>query len=154
MFGIIFGSVSTRRAGITFAMITLGIGELVSSSALILRHVFGGEEGITTDRTELLHLFGVTFGPQVQVYYLIAGWCFLSVAAMYAFTRTPLGADLLCGARQSRRARFIGYNTQTVRFIAFQPGGLFAGIAGGLAAFNFEIVNSSQIGGAQSAASS
>ena len=31
LFGMIFGAVSTRRAGTAFAMITLGIGELVSS---------------------------------------------------------------------------------------------------------------------------
>jgi hypothetical protein len=72
-------------------MIALGIGELVSSSTLILRHVFGDEEGISVDRTRVLHLLGITFGPQEQVYYLIAVWCFASVAAMYAITRTPFG---------------------------------------------------------------
>ena len=65
VFGIIFGAVATRRSGTAFAMITLGIGELVSSSALILRHVFSGEEGISVDRTRVLHLFGITFGPQI-----------------------------------------------------------------------------------------
>ena len=33
-FGIVFGSVSTRRGGTAFAMISLGLGELVASSAL------------------------------------------------------------------------------------------------------------------------
>jgi branched-chain amino acid transport system permease protein len=151
IFGVIFGWISTRRAGVTFAMITLGIGELVASVALILRHVFGGEEGITTDRTALLHLFGITFGSQVQVYYLIAGWCFVSAALMYAFTRTPLGRICSAVRDNPERARFIGYNTQTVRFISFSIASLFAGISGGLAACNFEIMNSSQLGGAQSA---
>ncbi len=84
VFGVILGSVATRRAGTAFAMISLGIGELVSSSAPILRHFFGGEEG--TNRTKLIHPFGITFGPQIQVYYLIAAWCLISVAAMYALT--------------------------------------------------------------------
>jgi branched-chain amino acid transport system permease protein len=149
-FGIVFGAVSTRRSGTAFAMITLGIGELVSSSALILRHVFGGEEGISVDRTRVLHLFGMTFGPQEQVYYLIAGWGLVSVAAMYALTRTPFGR--ICNAVRDNpdRTAFIGYNTTTVRFIAFSMAGLFAGIAGGLAAVNFEIVTSSAMGAAQS----
>lgn len=152
LFGILFGAVATRRAGTAFAMISLGIGELVSSSALILRHVFGGEEGITTNRTKLLHPFGITFGPQIQVYYLIAAWCLASAAAMYALTRTPFGR--ICNAVRDNpeRARFIGYNTQTVRFISFSLAGLFAGIAGGLAALDFEIMNSSQMGASQSAA--
>jgi branched-chain amino acid transport system permease protein len=149
-FGIILGAVSTRRAGTAFAMITLGIGELVSSSALILRHFFGGEEGVTTDRTNLVHPFGITFGPQIQVYYLIAAWCLASVAAMYALTRTPFGR--ICNAVRDNpeRARFIGYNTETVRFLSFSLSGLFAGIAGALAAVNFEIMNSAQMGAAQS----
>lgn len=150
VFGILFGAVATRRSGTAFAMITLGIAELVSSSALILRHAFGGEEGISIDRTRVLHLFGISFGSQMQVYYLIAGWCLISAGAMYAITRTPFGR--ICNAVRDNpdRASFIGYNTTTVRFIAFAMAGLFAGIAGGLLALNFEIITSSAMGAAQS----
>src|SRR4029078_7911104 len=38
------------------------------------------------------------------------------------------------------RAEFIGYSTRRVRFIAFAAAGLFAGLAGGLSAINYEIV--------------
>lgn len=65
IFGIIFGSVSTKRAGTAFAMISLGLAELVYSSSLILRSFFGGEEGISADRTKLLRFFGYNFGPQI-----------------------------------------------------------------------------------------
>ncbi|MBS0520997.1 MAG: branched-chain amino acid ABC transporter permease [Proteobacteria bacterium] len=149
-FGIVFGAVSTRRAGTTFAMITLGIGELVSSSALILRHFFGGEEGVSTDRTGLAPFLGLTFGSQLQVYYLIAAWCFVSVAAMYALTRTPFGR--ICNAVRDNphRVAFIGYDPQRVRFLSFSLSGLFAGIAGALAAINFEIMNAGQLGATQS----
>ncbi|MCR5856259.1 branched-chain amino acid ABC transporter permease [Mesorhizobium sp. J428] len=149
-FGVLFGAVATRRAGTAFAMITLGIGELVVSSALILRRFFGGEEGITTDRTEVMSLFGYSFGPQLQVYYLIAAWCFVSIAAMYALTRTPFGR--ICNAVRDnpQRTAFIGYDTQRVRFIAFSLAGLFAGIAGGLSVINFEIINASQMGAVES----
>lgn len=150
VFGVIFGAVSTRTAGTAFAMISLGLGELVGSSALILRSFFGGEEGITTDRTKLVQLFNWSFGPQLQVYYLIAIWCFISMVVMYALTRTPFGR--MCNAVRDNpeRAQFIGYNTQIVRFIAFCLSGLFAGIAGALAAINFEIANSAYISGGQS----
>ncbi|HEX3469221.1 MAG TPA: branched-chain amino acid ABC transporter permease [Candidatus Elarobacter sp.] len=149
-FGLLFGTVSTRRAGTAFAMITLGVCELVASSALILKHFFGGEEGIHTDRTALAHLFGISFGPQIQVYYLIAGWCLASAAAMYALTRTPFGR--VCNATRDNpeRASFIGYNPQTVRFIAFSLAAMFAGIAGGLSAINFELMSASELGVTQS----
>jgi branched-chain amino acid transport system permease protein len=150
VFGIIFGSVSTRRGGTAFAMISLGLGELVASSSLILRSFFGGEEGISTNRTKLFRVFDLNFGPQLQVYYLIAAWCLICMIAMYALTRTPFGR--MCNAVRDNpeRAQFVGYNPYVVRFIAFSLAGLFAGIAGGLAAINFELVNASVVGAAQS----
>jgi branched-chain amino acid transport system permease protein len=39
-----------------------------------------------------------------------------------------------------QRAAFIGYSTQSVRLVAFSVAGLFAGLAGGLHAINYEIV--------------
>ena len=68
------------------------------------------------------------------MYYLIAVWCLLCIAAMYAFTRTPLGR--MCNAVRDNpeRVEFVGYSTQMVRFIAFCVSGFFAGVAGGLAA--------------------
>src|SRR4029078_10699496 len=74
VFAIIFGSVSTRRGGTAFAMISLGLAELVASSSLILRGFFGGEEGITTNRTRLFRIFDINFGGQIPHYYLIDYW--------------------------------------------------------------------------------
>ena len=149
-FGIIFGSVSTRRAGTVFSMISLGLGELVAASSLILRNFFGGEEGITANRTKLSPFLGYKFGPQIEVYYLVAGWCFVCVLAMYAITRTPFGR--MCNAVRDNpeRAEFVGYSTQRVRFIAFCLSSFFAGIAGALAAINFEIMNAQSVGAVQS----
>jgi branched-chain amino acid transport system permease protein len=149
-FAVIFGSVSTRRAGTAFAMISLGLAELVASSSLILRGFFGGEEGITTNRTRLYRLFDWNFGSQLQVYYLIAAWCLVCMIAMYALTRTPFGRMCNAVRENPERVEFIGYSPTMVRFIAFCLSGFFAGIAGGLAAINFEIVNASYVGVQQS----
>ena len=149
-FAMLFGWVSTRRAGTVFAMISLGLAELVGSSALILRGFFGGEEGITTNRTKLMKIDGWGFGSQLEVYYLIAGWCFVAALAMYALTKTPFGR--LCNAVRdnAERAQFVGYNPQAVRYIAFCFAGFFAGLAGGLAAINFEIANVAYLNAHQS----
>ncbi len=145
-FAIIFGWVSTKRAGTAFSMISLGIGELVAACSLILRGFFGGEGGVSTSRTSTLRVLGISFGPQIQVYYLIAAWCLLCMAAMYAFTRTPLGRMCNAVRENPERAEFVGYSTQMVRFIAFCVSGFFAGVAGGLAAIHYEIVTSSVVG--------
>jgi branched-chain amino acid transport system permease protein len=101
---------------------------------------FGGEGGITTDRVYGKPLLGITFGPAIQVYYLIAVYCFVCTAAMFAFTGTPLGRMLNAVRDNPERVEFVGYNTQRVRYLAFIIAGFFAGIGGGLAAINFEIV--------------
>jgi len=50
------------------------------------------------------------------------------------------------------RVEFVGYSTQHVRYLAFMISGFFAGIAGGLAALNFEIVTAEVVGAARSGA--
>jgi branched-chain amino acid transport system permease protein len=149
-FGFLFGLVSTKKAGIVFSMISLGIGELVSSSSFILRTFFGGEEGITSNRSALAPFFGHKFGPQIEVFYLIAAWCFFSIVAMYALTRTPFGR--MCNAVRDNpeRVEFVGYSPRVLRMIAFCFAAFFAGIAGGLTAINFEIMNSEQLASQQS----
>jgi branched-chain amino acid transport system permease protein len=151
VFGILFGSVTTRKAGTIFALITLGIVELVHSSAFLLHGFFGGEEGVSADRTWGPELLGITLGPQIEVYYLVAAWALVAAALMYGFLRTPLGR--LCNAVRDNpeRAEFIGYNPQRVRFIAFCVSATFAGLAGGLFAINYEIVSAEAVGPLRSA---
>jgi branched-chain amino acid transport system permease protein len=151
-FAALLGYVTTKKAGTTFAMITLGIGELVWSMSLMLPEFFGGEAGITGDRVVGRPVMGISYGPQVQVYYLIAVYCFVSTAAMFALTRTPLGRILNAVRDNPERVEFIGYSTQTVRYLAFMIAGFFAGIGGGLTALNFEIVTADVVGAARSGA--
>lgn len=151
LFGRLLGVVATRRSGMAFAMITLGIGELVLSFAPILKTFFGGESGVTTDRTKVLPLFGAHFASQIQAYYLIAGWCLISMIVLHWITRTPFGR--LCNAvrENPERADFIGYDVHRIRFLAFTVASFFGGVAGGLAAINFEIMSVDSMGGLQSA---
>ncbi|MGV3727180.1 branched-chain amino acid ABC transporter permease [Hydrogenophaga sp.] len=151
-FAVLFGYVTTRKSGTTFAMITLGLGELVFALSLMIPEFFGGEGGVSGDRMVGQPFMGITFGPQVQVYYLIAVYTFISVALMFAFTRTPLGRMLNAVRDNPERVEFVGYDTQRVRYIAFIIAGFFAGISGGLGALNFEIVTAEVVGAARSGA--
>ena len=149
-FGLLFGAVTTRRAGVVFALISLGIGELVFAASRMLQGFSGGEEGITANRAHGPSVFGLNFASQLQVYYIIAFWVFVAAALMYAFTRTPVGR--MCNAVRDNpeRAAFIGYSTQGVRFIVFSVAAMFAGLAGGLHAINYEIVAADAVGAARS----
>ena len=145
LFGVVFGYVTTKKAGTPFAMITLGIGEMVFAASLMFPGFFGGEGGISGNRVVGEPFLGVTFGPGLQVYYLIAAWCFACMVAMFAFTHTPLGRIANAVRDNPERAEFIGYNTQRVRFFVLIASAFFAGIAGGLSAINFEIVTAENV---------
>ncbi|QAU36049.1 branched-chain amino acid ABC transporter permease [Janthinobacterium sp. 17J80-10] len=150
-FGLVFAYISTRKSGTGFAMITLGMVELVFASALMFPGFFGGEGGISGNRVIGAPFFGISFGPQIEVYYLIAAWLFCCSAAMYGFTRTPLGRILNAVRDNPQRAEFIGYDPRHVRFLTLVLSAFFAGVSGGLAALNFEIVGAENIGVARSA---
>ncbi|WP_310627155.1 branched-chain amino acid ABC transporter permease [Limnohabitans sp.] len=151
-FAVFFGYVTTRKSGTTFAMITMGIGELVFAMSLMFSEFFGGEAGVSGNRVMGQAFWGITYGPPVQVYYLTAVYTLVCVALMYAFTRTPLGRILNAVRDNPERVEFIGYNTQHVRYLSFIIAGFFAGIAGGLASVNFEIVTAEVVGAGRSGA--
>jgi branched-chain amino acid transport system permease protein len=139
---ILLGWVTTKKASTPFAMITLGMGELVWAMSLMFPEFFGGEGGVSGNRVTGATTLGISYGPQIQLYYLIAVYTFACTALMFAFTGTPLGRMLNAVRDNPERVEFVGYDTQKVRYFAFIIAAFFAGISGGLAALNFEIVTS------------
>ncbi|MFC6687481.1 branched-chain amino acid ABC transporter permease [Jhaorihella thermophila] len=147
---MIIGSFSTRKAGTVFAMISLGVGELIAACSVIIVAFFGGEEGVSGDRTYGLPFFGIEFIRQIEVYYLTAAWLMISAVLMYLWSRTPLGRMANAVRDNPERAEFLGYSARWVRFYSFCASGFFAGIAGGLFAINYEIVTEENLNLAQS----
>jgi len=148
--GIFIGSFSTRKAGTVFAMISLGIGELIAASSLIFSGFFGGEAGISGDRTFGPTFFGFDFAQNIEIYYVAAVWAFIATLFMYLFTQTPAGRMANAVRDNPERAEFIGYSSRKVRFISFCASGLFAGIAGGLFALNYEFITEENLNAATS----
>lgn len=150
VFGVVFGYVTTKKSGTTFAMISLGIGEMVFACSLMFADFFGGEAGISTNRVIGKAFLGITYGPSIQVYYLIVGWVLVCMAAMFAWTQTPLGRMANAVRDNPERAEFVGYDTHMVRFLTLVLSGFFAGIAGGLSCINYEIVTAENVGAVRS----
>lgn len=144
-FGLLFGRFSTRKAGTIFAMISLGVAELVASSSHIVRGFFGGEEGVDTDRMVGPVIFGLDMAADTDVYVVIAFWAFISTILMYLITHTPLGRMSNAVRDNPERVQFLGYNPQNVRYLVFALSGFFAGIAGGLTAINYEILTAESV---------
>ncbi|NBW23904.1 MAG: branched-chain amino acid ABC transporter permease [Betaproteobacteria bacterium] len=151
-FALVFAYPSTRRAGSSFAMITLGLGELVYALTTLLPAFFGGEAGITGNRVNGRVVGGLSFGPAIELYYLLALYTLVCALLMYWFTRTPLGQMLQAVRDNPQRVASLGYDPQRVRYLAMLMAGFFAGVSGGMAALHFEIVNAEAVGSARSAA--
>ena len=132
-------------------MISLGLGELVSSSSFILRTFFGGEEGIITNRTKAAAFFGLKFGPQIEMYYLDRR------LVSPRDDRDPRARRDSARPHLERRcAKILSASSSSAigpRRCASGPScspPTFAGLAGGLSALDFEIMNSQQLGAQQS----
>jgi len=151
-FAVLLGYVTTKKAGTPFAMITLGIGELVFAMSLMIPEFFGGEVGVSANRVVGKPFMGITYGSALQVYYLLAIYTFICTALMFAFTGTPLGRMLNAVRDNPERVEFVGYEMQRVRYLSFIIAGFFAGVAGGMYAMNFEIATAEVVGGARSGA--
>jgi branched-chain amino acid transport system permease protein len=144
--GVLFGFISTRRAGTAFAMITLGLGELVAAAAWTLPDWFGGEAGVAIDRASGPLLGSWTFGPAREAYALIAVWCLLACAAMFALSRTPFMRLANAVRDNPVRAAAIGCYPRRIRYGVVVMSAFFAGIAGTLALINVELVSTESVG--------
>jgi branched-chain amino acid transport system permease protein len=150
-FGYVFGWLVTKQRATAFAMITMGLGELVSAAALMFMGFFGGEGGISIDRVMDTSLLGVKYSSPWQVYCLVLVWAFIAAALMRLQTQTPLGSIANATRDNFERAQFVGYDPRVVRLYQFALSGFFAGIAGGLYVLIYEIVTFDTVSAAKSA---
>jgi len=144
--GLLLGFISTRRAGTAFAMITLGLGELVAAAAWTLPDWFGGEAGVAIDRASGAQWAGWSFGPAREAYALIAVWCLLACAALFALSRTPFMRLANAVRDNPVRAAAIGCYPRRIRYGVVVLSAFFAGISGTLALINVELVSAESVG--------
>ncbi len=134
------GWLSTRRGGLVFAMITLGLGELAWTLAQRFPAVFGGEAGISGNRAAGQVWPGTGLGPDENLYMLIAVYTFVCSWLMYRFTKTPFALTLRAMREQPVRVATLGFDIRSARFRVVWVSAFFAGVAGGLSALHFELV--------------
>ena len=139
LLAILLGWLTTRRAGTALAMISLGLGEMVWSIALMWPEGFGGEGGLSANRVVGLAPWGLTLASALQMYGLIAAYTVAGTLLLAGFVQTPMGRLLNAVRDNAERVAFLGYNPHVIRYGAFLLAGFIAGVAGGLAALNHEI---------------
>lgn len=136
--GILAGWFATKRTGVYFAMITLALAELLHALAPHLKGIFGGEAGVSAMRSPA---WGISFGSNIDVYYLTLAWVLISIGALYLYTLTPVGRLTLGLRENAHRLRFLGYNVHWLSVFVFSVSAMFSGVAGALQALNIEAAN-------------
>jgi branched-chain amino acid transport system permease protein len=140
----------TRQAGLGFAMITMGLGELVYAGALMWPAVFGGEAGVRADRAQGTPCWGLDFAGMGQVYGLVLVYAVAAAALAARFPRTPSGLVLRAVRDNPGRAAGLGQDPQRLRWTAMVIAGGLAGLGGGLLALVFESVSAEAMSGQRS----
>ena len=149
--GVLTGYVATKQRATAFAMITMGIGELLTAAALMFMTFFGGEGGITTDRVVDTSIFGIPYTRPIQVYYLIVAWAMIAALLMFLQTQTPLGRMANASRDNYERTQFVGSDPKVIRYWQFILSGFFAGLAGGMYCLVYEIVTFDTLAAVKSA---
>jgi len=147
---LVLGPISVRRGGLSFAMITLGLGLLVALAAPMLQGFFGGEGGVSTDRTAGPVWLGLDLLSQRQVYGVSAAYVLLGAALLRGLDGARL--DLLARAVRDNplRVAVSGATPRRVRLQLVLVSAFLAGLSGALQTLRLEQVSAGSLGLPQS----
>ena len=126
--GGLIGSLSLRRSGIYFSILSLAFAEMLHAAALsIFQKYTGGDNGLTGLPLPML------FGLQMQglaVFYCAAAILIIGFLVAWKIKRSPFG--LLLGAIKENplRLEYAGVNIWAYKMAAFMISAVYAGVSG------------------------
>lgn len=126
----IIGTLTLKRSGIYFSILTLAFGEMFHSAALSIFQGFtGGDNGLTGIPTPML--FGMKM-QNLNVYYFAA---FIAIGLYYMarwIGKSPFGLMLRAIKSNQTRLEYTGVNVQKYKLSAFIISAAYAAVAGSL----------------------
>ena len=145
--GLIFGVPAARLKGLYLVIATL-------AAQYILLDFFSRADwfsgGSVPASANPFSIFGYTLRGDRQYFYVVLAYMVLSYLLVTNLMRTRDGRALIAIRDHYLSAEIMGINLTKYRTLSFGLAAFFAGIAGGLAAINFEIANSAYLGATQS----
>ena len=127
LFGILIGIPTLRLNGDYLAIATLGFGEIIRIVLLNTEYV-GGASGLS----------GI---PNQTSWTIMFLFTLVTIVVINNFIRSSHGRACIAIRENEIAAEAMGINTTLYKVIAFSLGALFAGIAGGLSAHKFYVIN-------------
>lgn len=128
--GVVVGTLSIRRQGIYFSMITLALAQMVYF-VFLQAPAAGGEDGLQdVPRGKLFGL--VDLGNDINLYYVILVIFLAALAFIFRVIHSPFGHALQAIRENEVRAVSLGYNAVRIKLLVFVMSAGLAGLAGGL----------------------
>lgn len=139
LLGAVFGLVAIRRAGIYFAMITLGLAQLIFFLALQMKFT-GGENGM--QGIPRGHLLGVIdLSNNIAMYFFVFTIFMAGLWLVYRTIHSPFGQILKAIRDNEARAISLGYDVNRFKLLAFIISASLAGLAGSTKALVFQLAS-------------
>ncbi|MYZ52151.1 branched-chain amino acid ABC transporter permease [Malikia spinosa] len=139
LLGAVFGLVAIRRAGIYFAMITLGLAQIVYFLALQMGFT-GGEDGMQgIPRGQLFGL--IDLSDNLAMYYFVLAVFLLGFALIHRTIHSPFGQILKAIRDNEARATSLGYDVARFKLIAFVLSAALTGLAGSTKSLVFQLAS-------------
>jgi branched-chain amino acid transport system permease protein len=141
--GFVFGALAIRRAGIYFAMITLGFAQLVYFLVVQMPWT-GGEDGLQgIPRGRALGVLSLD-RPYAAYYFVFAGFL-LGFWVLHRTIYSPFGHVLRAIRENEPRALSLGYDVSRYKLVAFVLSAGVAGLAGSLKALTLQFASLSDV---------
>ncbi len=137
--GALFGMLAIRREGIYFAMITLGLAQLVYFVALQMPFT-GGEDGM--QGIPRGKLFGVVdLSDNIAMYFFVFAVFLGGFWLIHRTIHSPFGQILKAIRDNEPRAISLGYDVARFKLLAFVISASLAGLAGSMKSLVFQLAS-------------
>ena len=134
---LVIGAICLRTSGVYFIMITLALTQMLYFLGISLE-VYGGDDGINTDRSEFFEWFDIN--DDVNLYYFILFMLAICMYISYRLINSRFGMVVRGSQSNDPRMSAIGYPTFQYKLAAFVISGAMCGVAGFLLANLTEFV--------------
>jgi branched-chain amino acid transport system permease protein len=143
LLGAIFGSLAIRRAGIYFAMITLGFAQMIYFLVVQMPWT-GGEDGLQgIPRGRALGL--VSLGDPLTMYYFVFVAFLAGFWLIHRTIHSPFGHVLRAIRENEPRALSLGYDVARYKLLVFVLSAALSGLAGALKAVVLQFASLSDV---------
>lgn len=143
IFGVGFGLPSLRIRGLYLVIATLAAQFILNFAFVHWDSVTNGDVGLVVQPASV---FGVLLNNEVRIYYLVLPVAAFAIWFARNVVDSRVGRAFIAVRERDLTAEVLGIHAMRYKLYAFALGSFYAGVAGGLMAYFFRLVNPEQFG--------